>query len=340
MMYRKSFQTLGLMLVLSLMAGFAYAQVGAVVVGGPQLVPMGDVPAGTNDHPTARFTMAVTNMVATDFTELEVAVAGTATSADVTNFHLYVDADFSGTVSPGDTLLASGGIVGGTVTFTGFVDAIPMVGGGPSVMAQHYLITADVSSTAAVGATFALSFTPADVTVDPGSQTVMGQAIVGLEQTVTAALPPAGPATQLAVAVQPAGAQAGVEFATQPVIEVRDAAGILVSSDNTTQVTVTLITIGGAPGAVLGGTTTETAVNGVVAFTDLSIDQMGVYRLEFEDTTAALSGVTSNSLRVTRADPAVPIACTATSGLGGWMTLLGALGALGVAARLRRRTAA
>ena len=74
-------------------------------------------------------------------------------------------------------------------------------------------------------------------------------------------------ATQLAVQTEPSGAEPGELFAVQPVVEVRDAKGILVASDNTTAVAVAINFGGGT----LGGTLTATAVSGVAAFTDLQI---------------------------------------------------------------------
>lgn len=90
----------------------------------------------------------------------------------------------------------------------------------------------------------------------------------------------AGPASKLGVATQPGGAVEALPFATQPVVHIRDAAGLLCSSDNSTQVTASLS--GGTGGATLGGTFTRTAVNGVVAFTNISISLAGTgYTLTF-----------------------------------------------------------
>jgi hypothetical protein len=85
-----------------------------------------------------------------------------------------------------------------------------------------------------------------------------------------------GPATQLTVTTQPAGAVELVPFGTQPVVQIRDAAGVLVSNDSTTQVTAALS--GGTGGATLGGTFTATAVNGVATFSG-SVGQPARYRL-------------------------------------------------------------
>jgi hypothetical protein len=72
---------------------------------------------------------------------------------------------------------------------------------------------------------------------------------------------------QLAIQTQPSGAHAGDPFSVQPVIEVQDANGNVVASDNTTVVTVAIESGGGT----LGGTTTATTALGVATFTDLQL---------------------------------------------------------------------
>ncbi|MBL0170617.1 MAG: Ig-like domain-containing protein [Gemmatimonadaceae bacterium] len=102
----------------------------------------------------------------------------------------------------------------------------------------------------------------------------------------------AGPATQLAITTQPAGAVSGVAFTTQPVIAIRDASGNLTSSAAT--VTASLASGLGA----LSGTLTATAVNGVATFTNLKIAGPGAHTLTF--TSGALTSATSNAVTVTQ----------------------------------------
>lgn len=83
----------------------------------------------------------------------------------------------------------------------------------------------------------------------------------------TASLSVAQKQTALAVRTQPAGAAAGQPFATQPVIEVRDAGGNVATNDKTTVVTVAI----GSGGGSLLGTATATAVAGVVTYSSLAI---------------------------------------------------------------------
>jgi hypothetical protein len=102
----------------------------------------------------------------------------------------------------------------------------------------------------------------------------------------------AGAATQLAITTQPATAVSGVNFVTQPVVEIRDALGTRTSS--TAAVTATIASGGGQ----LNGTVTVNAVNGVATFTNLKIAGSGAHTITFSS--GALTTATSNSLTVTQ----------------------------------------
>jgi len=109
----------------------------------------------------------------------------------------------------------------------------------------------------------------------------------------------AGAASKLAIATQPSTtAQSGVAFATQPVIQIQDASGNVVLTDNATVVTAAIAT----GGAAIGGTLTATAVNGVVTFTSLKITGIiGARTLSFTSVpvlTAATSGTVTISAGV------------------------------------------
>ncbi len=103
---------------------------------------------------------------------------------------------------------------------------------------------------------------------------------------------PAGPATQLAITTQPGSAVELAPFGIQPVVQVRDAAGILCSSDNSTQITAALS--GGTGGATLGGMFSKTAQNGVVTFNNISISVAGSgYTLTFSANPALTQAATT-----------------------------------------------
>ncbi len=115
-------------------------------------------------------------------------------------------------------------------------------------------------------------------------------------------------AARLAIVTQPVATQAGVVMPTAPRVEVQDARGTLVASDNGTVVTVTVTDSAGV--VVSGGT--ATAAGGVVAFPALVIGgTAGSRTLRFG---AALAGwVTSAPFTLS---PGLPAAVAAVSGAG------------------------
>ncbi|MGE3857126.1 MAG: hypothetical protein AB7G21_09245 [Dehalococcoidia bacterium] len=96
------------------------------------------------------------------------------------------------------------------------------------------------------------------------------------------------PQTALAFTTQPAGAVAGANLTTQPVVAIRDADGNVLPGVSGS-VTIAIKSGTGAGGAVLQGTATVALVAGVATFTDLRIDQAAAgYVL-----VASMSGATS-----------------------------------------------
>ncbi len=103
----------------------------------------------------------------------------------------------------------------------------------------------------------------------------------------------AGAPTQLGVRTPPGGAASGIAFTSQPVVEVRDAAGNLVPS-STLAVTAAL----GTGGGMLTGATTVNATAGVAAFSGLTITgTVGSRTLTFSAT--GVSPVTSAAFTLT-----------------------------------------
>jgi alpha-tubulin suppressor-like RCC1 family protein len=84
--------------------------------------------------------------------------------------------------------------------------------------------------------------------------------------------PPAPRATQLAFVTAPSDAAAQVAIAPAPVVEIRDASGARVAGST---LVITIALTGGAPGAALLGTLTQSAVDGRATFTGLSVDAAG-----------------------------------------------------------------
>ncbi len=80
-------------------------------------------------------------------------------------------------------------------------------------------------------------------------------------------------AVKLAFSVSPSSTVHTQRFARQPVVVIEDSSGNIVTSDNTTQVTMAIMNNPGA--SDMEGTTVMTAVNGVVSFTDLKVYKPG-----------------------------------------------------------------
>jgi hypothetical protein len=78
----------------------------------------------------------------------------------------------------------------------------------------------------------------------------------------------AGVASKLAVTTQPVGGASGAALTTQPVVTIQDAQGNTVTTDDTTVVTVEILSGGGG---TLGGTLTATASSGVATFAGVTL---------------------------------------------------------------------
>jgi len=143
----------------------------------------------------------------------------------------------------------------------------------------------------------------ADLSVDKiGSYTLTATSNPALTPAISSSFAiQLGPPTQLAFTVQPSStAAAGTAFAQQPVVSVKDAGGNVVTTDNSTSVTLTFT--GGDPSAILSCTTNPVTVsNGVATFADCSISKGSVtpYQLTASGTSPALGPVSSTSVTVT-----------------------------------------
>jgi hypothetical protein len=108
-----------------------------------------------------------------------------------------------------------------------------------------------------------------------------------------------GPAFQLGLRTQPIGGTIGGALTAQPVVEIRDAAGNLVSSASAT-VTAALASGGGT----LSGTLAVSTTGGVATFTDLGVAGIaGARTMTF--TAQGLVGATSNQFTMT--PPPTPV---------------------------------
>ena len=156
--------------------------------------------------------------------------------------------------------------------------------------------------------TAVVSWSSSDPTVASVSNGVVTGVKVGTA-TVTATATPAsaslavtvtaGAATQLGMRTQPVGATIGSVLATQPVVEIRDPAGNVVTSSTAT-VTASIASGGGT----LGGATAVAAIGGVATFAGLSITgSAGPRTLTF----AAPGLASATSAEFTMAPPPMPL---------------------------------
>jgi hypothetical protein len=127
--------------------------------------------------------------------------------------------------------------------------------------------------------------------------------VVGLSTNVNfgALREVAGAASQLAIRTQPSSAAtAGVLFASQPVIEVRDQFGNLRSAANGSSDNSTVVSAARATGTgVLQGATNLTAVDGVVIYTNLAHLVANTITIQFSS--GSLTGATSTAIAVSPA---------------------------------------
>ncbi len=159
-------------------------------------------------------------------------------------------------------------------TATGTVTA--SIGSGASLTSATATITGGIATFSGLTATgtagsYTLSFTD-------GTRSITSPFTLG-----------AGAGTALAMVTEPAGANSGAAFGTQPVVRVLDASGNVATSYSGT-VTASI----GSGGGTLSGTAGVTVVNGVATFTNLSIlGTAGARTLSFAS--GALTAVTSAS---------------------------------------------
>lgn len=133
-----------------------------------------------------------------------------------------------------------------------------------------------------------------------------GTAVIGESNTVPVTFGGGSTATQLAFTASPASAVVGAAFSTAPVVAVRDAGGTLVSSDNSTQVTLSLAS---APvGAVLtcAGGNTRTASGGLATFNACSVSTAGAGYV-LRATAAGLTQADSSPFAATTHGPAAKL---------------------------------
>lgn len=234
----------------------------------------GTTPSGANAVAAASFNLARSGANSL-FTALTLVNGGTATGSDYVRYQLWRENDNNGQFSGGDLLLASANSP--SLAFSGFSTQVP-------ISPATFYVSVDVAAGATDGRTFQLSITAANVTVSQGTKT--GGPVNG--PTLTVSTP-----TQLVITTQPGGALGGTAFTTQPVVEVRNASNVLVTSFSGN----IAVAKSAGPAGTLSGTLFVAAVGGVGTFTNLSIDLAGTgYQLTF--TTGSLTPAVSTPFAV------------------------------------------
>ena len=206
-----------------------------------------------------------------------------------------------GTVAGANTLQASSiGLTGSPITFTatGIPGSAAALTGTQSIAgaasgaafttqphisvvdANGNLVTSDNSTvvTAAISSGGSLvgtstvttvsgiaTFTDLGLTGTSGTQYTVTFSASGLTSVDQGVIAATGAAAQLVLATAPAGATYGNTWTTQPVVQVQDSGGNIVTADSSTSVTISIA------GQTLSGTTTVTAVNGIATFSSLSL---------------------------------------------------------------------
>lgn len=265
----------------------------------------GTVQAGTTQRHCLSFGLMRLDTNSDDFGGLTVRNNGTAQASDYSQIQLWFDANDSDTLETGGPDYVVGSATSGA--FPRALTMTPQTHQGLSV--YNYFITVDVAAGAAAGRTFIIEVTVNDVSMLNYPVVLFSTPPVGPTQTISAAPGP----NQIIVTTQPGGAQAGTAFTTQPVVELRNSSGALLTGDSTTQVTAAITTGTGTSGATLGGTVTVQASGGVVTFTNLSINLAGTaYTLTF--TATSFTSAVSATFNVTTTQVATQLAITTQPG--------------------------
>ena len=152
-----------------------------------------------------------------------------------------------------------------------------------------------LSGTTAVSAVNGIaSFTDLRIS-GAGSSSIVFTA-VGLASAISSTVVTAPlPATRLVVGTQPGGAITGDPLAPQPVVQVQDAGGGVVTGSSA-PVTATL-----SAGGTLLGTATVNAISGIASFSNLAVSGPGTYTLAFASGT--LTGATSATFTIAPLPP-------------------------------------
>jgi hypothetical protein len=162
----------------NIIKGLAFAPASTLAIDNAGTPAAGSIQIGNNNVPVFGFQLSPSGGSA-NFTALKLTTAGTATSADLSNFQVIYDANNSGTYDAGDSVVSgSGAALANQIDFT-------ITGQTGFSAPRRYLVVADVSGGATAGHTFTGSIAAAgDLTA---SITTSGTAL-GNAQTIATAV--------------------------------------------------------------------------------------------------------------------------------------------------------
>ena len=246
----------------------------------------------------ATFSTLSTNKAGTGYT-LTASSSG-LTGATSNGFNITPGAVSAGTstVVANPTSVTADGATTSTITVT-LLDASsnPVTGKTVTLTAGSGSSTISAASGAS-NASGVVTFTVKDTKAETVTYTAKDTTdSVTITETATVTFTP-GAAAKVAFGQQPTNAPAGSSIAPAVTVQVEDANGNVLTSGTDSNASIT-IGIGANPGSgTLSGTLTQTAVNGVATFSNLSINKTGNgYTLTAGSN--GLTGATSNTFNIT-----------------------------------------
>ena len=214
----------------------------------------------------------------------------------------------SGWTTPQTSNAANPGFVSvATVSGTSCVPGTPAVSGtGPwTITVAQTCANSDAMSITYGGGTSATKVTApttaGTATFATNTKQGSGGTLTPVNPAPTVAINP-GPATNINFQTSPVTTTAGATLAATTV-RIRDQFNNVVTSDNTTNITVAITTNSGTAGATLSGTKTRQAQNGVVTFNDLSIDKSGTAYSLTATSSPSFGSATSGTFNINAGTP-------------------------------------
>lgn len=283
---------IALLLFVSSLSSVAFGQ---AVLSNQNQPSGGDLPAASFKRAVLSFgLMGQFAENATEFTALTVrnSASQPVSATDIVTVQLWLDDGDDIFVNGADKLIASKSTGDFPCVLTDFASTQAVIEGH----IKRYFISIDVSSSASANKNLKLKLDASDIQLVTGVATLDGSAVEGeLFKIVNNAVP------VLVIITQPDGAIEGQALSTQPVVELRDAAGNKLNN-SITEVTVS-VTAGSGKGSINPPSKiTVTTVSGVATFSDLLIDRPGgSYQLTF--TAANFASVTSDKFKIDSISP-------------------------------------